>query len=166
MEKEQLEVEHIPAAGVEDVDAGNDLPLQSSVNEVWSARYDVGPTPLGRPRLTSSYHKLFVVFAVLELVKDWVLRSAQVALQFGHGAGSCYLFLAFLEDDVLAAGKVYGQGRHTGMSVVHVKTEDPPGGFTCRQALQHCMIAFDVASLTGINLAVMVVCGCSTDRFS
>ncbi len=133
VEKEQLEVEDIAAAGVQDVDAGNELPLQPSVDEVWSARYDVGPTSLGRPRSTSSYHKLFVVLAVLELVKHWVLRTAQVALQFGHGAGSCSLFAAFLEDVVLAAGKVYGQGRHTGMSVVDVKTEDRLGGFTCRQ---------------------------------
>ncbi len=88
---------------------------------MWLARYDVGPTPLGRPRSTRSHHKLFVVLAVLELVKDRALRSAQVALQFGDTAGSCYLFLAFLEDDVLVAGKMYGQGRHAGLSVVHVK---------------------------------------------
>ncbi len=95
---------------------------------------DVGPTPLGRLRSTSSHHKPFVVFAVLELVKDWVLRSAQVVLQIGDTGGSCYLFLAFLKNGVLAAENVCGQGHHAGFSVDHVKTKDPPGGFTCRES--------------------------------
>ncbi len=38
VEKEQLEVEDIPAAGVEDVDAGDELPLQSSCWVLGSSR--------------------------------------------------------------------------------------------------------------------------------
>ncbi len=90
MENKQLEVEDIAAAGVEDVDAGDVLPPLLSVDEVLLAGYNVGPIPLSCPRLTSSHHKLFVVVKVLELVKDWLLRSAQVALKFGHTGGSCY----------------------------------------------------------------------------
>ena len=130
--KEQLEVEHIAAAGVEDVDAADVLPPLSAMDKVWLTRYHVSPPHLGRAKSASSNNELFIIFAVLELVEDRILRLAQVALKFGDGSCCCYLFTAFLKDHTLTTGKVNWQGCHAGVSVVDVETKDPPGGFTCR----------------------------------
>ena len=132
VEKEQLQVEDIAAAGVEDVDAADVLPPLSAVDEVWMVRYHVHPAHLSRAGSTGSDHKLLKVLAVLELVERRVLGSAEVVLQFGHGCGISYLLVAFLEDDELTAGKVNWQWCHTGVSIVDMETENPPGSFTCR----------------------------------
>ena len=74
VEKEQLQVEHITAAGVADVDAADVLPPLSVMDKVWLTRYHVSPTHLGRARSASSDDELFIIFAVLELVEDRILR--------------------------------------------------------------------------------------------
>ena len=106
VEEEQFEVKHIAAAGVENVHAADVLPPLSTVDVVRSVRYLVCPVVRGRPWLTSSDDDFLVVLTVRELVEGGINRSAQVAVQFGNGGGSSYLFVAFLEDDMVTARQV------------------------------------------------------------
>ena len=103
MEEEQFEVEHITAAGVENVHAADGLPPLSTLDVVRSVRYLVCPVVSGHPWLTSSDDDFLVVLTVRELVEGGVNWSAQVAVQFGNSGGSSYLFIAFLEDGVVMA---------------------------------------------------------------
>ena len=106
MEKEQFQVEHIAAAGLENVHATDGLHPLSTVDVVWTVRYLICPVLWGRAWLTSSYNDILVILTVRELVKGGVSRSAQIAVQLGHGSGSSYLFIAFLEDDMVMAWQV------------------------------------------------------------
>ena len=106
MEKEQFQIEHIASPGIENLDAADDLPPQSTVDVVWTVRYLVCPVLWGHAWLTSSYSDTLVILTVRELVKGWVSRSAQVAVLLDHGSGSSYLFVAFLEDNMVTAWQV------------------------------------------------------------
>ena len=106
VKEDQFEVKHIAAAGVEDVHATDGLPPLSTEDVVRSVRYLVCPVVRGRPWLTSSDDDFLVILTVCELVEGGVNRSAQVAVQFGNGDGSSYLFVAFLEDDMVTARQV------------------------------------------------------------
>ena len=103
VEEEQFEVKHIAAAGVENVHPADSLPPLSTVDVVRSVRHLVCPVVRGRPWWTNSDDDFLVVLTVCELVEGGVNRSAQVAVQFGNGGGSSYLFIAFLKDDVVTS---------------------------------------------------------------
>ena len=104
VEKEQFQIEHIATAGIQNVHAVDGLPPLVDIEQ--SVRYLVCPVLWGRAWLTSSYNDILMMLTVRELVKGGVSRLAQVAVQLGHGSGSSYLFVAFLEDDLVTAWQV------------------------------------------------------------
>ena len=106
VEKEQFQIKHIAAARIENIHPPDGLPPQSTVDVVWTVRYLVCPVLWGRAWLTSSYNDILVILTVCELIKGGVSRSAEVAIQLGDSGGSSYLFVAFLEDDMVTAWQV------------------------------------------------------------
>ena len=74
MNEEQFEVEHIAAAGVQNVHPADGLTPLSTTDVVRSARYLVCPVARGRPWLTSSNNDFLVVLTERELVEGGVNR--------------------------------------------------------------------------------------------
>ena len=127
---------------------------------VWNSweplQYNTGEKLRGSAWLTSSYNDIFVIQTVRELVKGGVRRSAHVAVQLGHGSGSSYmyLFVAFLEDDIVTAGR--WTGRHIALGVV---AKDPPGSFTGRQ-VPVCVCVWCVWCVYECGWVCGLVCVC------